>query len=54
MIFTIFSLLIGIVLGYMAFVDYSNGKMKSAAFSGVLSVVQFVLVVLDLMSYGKV
>lgn len=50
MVFTIFSLLIGIVLGYMAFVDYSNGKFKAAAISGVLSVVQFVLVGLDLMS----
>jgi hypothetical protein len=49
MLFIIFSLFVGLALGYMAFVDYSNGKFKTAAFSGVLSLVQFVIVGVELL-----
>jgi hypothetical protein len=44
----IFSLIVFLVLSRMAFDDYFNGEMKSAAFSGVLALLQIVIIGIEL------
>ena len=48
MLTIIFSLIVVLVLSRMAFDDYYNGKMKSAAFSGVLAFLQFFIIGIEL------
>ena len=42
-----------LVLSYMTFVDYSNGNLKAAAISGVLALLQFVIIGLELLEVSK-
>jgi hypothetical protein len=49
MLFIIFSLSLAVTLGYITFVDYSKGRFKLAAFSGVLALMQFVIIGIELL-----
>ena len=49
MIFVIFTLFMGLVLSYMTFVDYSNGRFIPATISGVLALAQFVIIAIELL-----
>jgi hypothetical protein len=48
MLSIIFGLILFLVLSRMAFDDYYNGKLKSAAFSGVLALLQIVIIGIEL------
>jgi hypothetical protein len=52
MFFIIF-IFTALVLSYMTFVDYSNGKLKAAAISGGLALLQFVIIGLELLEVSK-
>jgi hypothetical protein len=49
MLSIIFGLILFFVLSRMAFDDYYNGKLKSAAFSGVLALLQIVIIGIEVL-----
>ena len=48
-LYILFLILLGLGLVCMSFVDYYNGKRKTAVFSGALGLVQFVIVGMDIL-----
>ena len=49
---TLFFIIFGLIalgLSCMAFVDYYNGKFKAAAFSGVLALLQIVIIGIEVL-----
>ena len=52
MFFIIFSFT-ALILSYMTFVDYYNGKLKAAAISGGLALSQFVIIGIELLGVFK-